>query len=261
MASNSKSSPSQQAQKQKKQKQKQRPGRVTSVRRPSDKALTPMYAAAPTVSKLNRYKKLMTQMMLPGSVDDPDLIPALASTQLTARSIRKSYVLGPGDIDANGNALVVMKPSVDGPAFVTTPGAATFPPAGAAPFTISGYDLDVDNNGVVQGMWHLKDINGNEDTLTRSEALTYGGVTYKGLNISMPANTNVTYSITPKTKNTGFVPRFATSQGGVWTNWSIGQPTTYPDSKGFTFTFGAAASTGFILQLTDAVGTPHPSLS
>jgi len=78
-----------------------------------------------------RYKNLMRQYMLPSEVVSPDLSPALSSSQLCARIIRKAYVLQPSDIDAAGNALILMKPSINGPAFVTTPGATVFPqPAG-----------------------------------------------------------------------------------------------------------------------------------
>jgi len=208
-------------------------------------------------SQKSFFSQLMRQYVLPSTVENPILSPATSSTQLCPRIIKKSYVLSNADIDANGNAMVIMKPSIEGPAFVTTPGASTFPVAGAGVFSISGTDLDVDANGYVNGMFHVKDMDGLEDTIVRTETLT--NVTSKvGLNINLPAATPISWDVKAKTKNTGFIPRFITATAGAWTAGVAGQPVQYPFTEGYVFQF-AGAGVGFVIRLEDKSGNPHPS--
>lgn len=199
----------------------------------------------------------MRQYMLPSEVVSPELSPALSSSQLCARIIRKAYVLQPADIDAQGNALILMPPSINGPAFVTTPGATTFPNP-ASIFSAEATNIGPNSDGYLTGAFHLKDFQGTNECIVQTQAVTLGGVTRMSTDMNFPGGTPVHYTVTAKTKDTGFVVKFFSSDGANWYGGggSPSPPVTYGTPVSNTFTLGAS-SRYLAIRLEKADGSAH----
>lgn len=243
---NSKQLPGQQTRKLKLRRPKQsiprNPSFKPTGRRLNDPQLNAMSVKYKEVSKgvSGRNQQLMRQYMLPSSVASPILSPALSSAQLCPRIIRAAYVLQPTDIDANGGAMILMKPSIDGPAYVTTPGATTFP-ATPAPFSSAAENIGINSDGYVKGMLHNKTMDSELEAISRSAIVTLGGIARECWDFNYPSGTPVHWSITPKTKDTGFIPKFYSSDGAAWYVGTgvAGSAMTYPTTNNGTFTLGA----------------------
>lgn len=72
--------------------------------------------SVPKVS--NRYNKYARQIIYPGDASDPDVLPARTPAQLCPRIIRKNFVLGASNIDAQGSTVIVMEPDMLTPAYI-----------------------------------------------------------------------------------------------------------------------------------------------
>lgn len=94
-------------------------GEKSSGKRPQNKVsheLDYKLRATPNIS--NRYQKYARQIIYPGDTSDSSVLPARVPAQLCPRIIRKNFVLGADNVDAQGSTVIVMEPDMLTPAYI-----------------------------------------------------------------------------------------------------------------------------------------------
>lgn len=71
---------------------------------------------------------MASQVIYPGDTSEPQVLPTYTPAQLCSRVIRKVFTIGPANIDANGNATIVMEPNMLSPAYIQRNGAVSLGP-------------------------------------------------------------------------------------------------------------------------------------
>lgn len=234
---------------QQKQKQKEKPdgsnrqARPARMRRNKETAFNIARSAAPGESLLRAKlsSQYARQLVLPGSVSAPILLPAETTRQMCSRVITKTFDVSAANLTASQSVVVVMGPNMLMPASVSRAGGTAIPAVGRDSLTASGKFQQTSSSADTSGLFHVKTTNGSKGTAPLVNITDNLGVTYPGILWNSAGGTvtgNVTLHADVDSADTvNFNVRSTSNGGGVapWTSVVHIGPVYERESVRFSF--------------------------
>lgn len=248
-SSSSSSSSNMNKNKRKQQKQNQRPdgssrpARPPRVRKQKDTVFTQARAIASDSSLLKAKfaSQYARQLVLPGSVSAPVLLPAETTRQMCARIITKTFDISAANLTASNSVVVVMGPNMLMPASISRVGGTAIPPAGRDGLTAYGKLSQSSSSSSLTGLFAIKTTNGSTGTAPLVAITDSLGVVYPGILWNSAGGTvtgNVTLHQDLDADQTYYFNVRSTSNGGGVAPWaSLVHVGPAFEKESFRFTF------------------------